>query len=53
MNISDFDSCQRTTVDNIVYIILSVPVPNIALCVRESDVTGGAPYVSTVIVEIV
>lgn len=36
--------------DNITYIVLSVPVPNIALCVRESDVTGGAPYVSTVIV---
>jgi hypothetical protein len=37
-------------VDSVVYIVLAIPVPNIALCVRESDVTGGAPYVSTVVV---
>lgn len=50
MDINDFDGCQRITVDGIVYIVLSIPVPNVALCVRESDVTGGAPYVSTLIV---
>lgn len=50
MDISDFASCQRITVDDMVYIVLSEPVPNIALCVRESDVTGGASYVATVIV---
>lgn len=51
MNIEDFAGCQRVTVDDVVYIVLSIPVTNIALCVRESDVTFGAPYVSTVIVE--
>lgn len=50
MDINDFASCQRITVDDIVYIVLSEPVPNIALCVRESDVTGGASYVATVLV---
>jgi hypothetical protein len=50
MDINDFDSCQRITVDDTVYIVLSIPVPNIALCVREFDVTGGASYVATVIV---
>ena len=51
MDINDFDGCQRVTVDDIVYIVLSIPVPRIALCVRESDVTFGAPYVPTLIVE--
>lgn len=50
MNIDDFALCQRITVDEIVYIVLSEPVPGIALCVREADVTGGASYVATVIV---
>lgn len=50
MDINDFAGCQRITVDNVVYIVLSEPVPRIGLCVRESDVTGGAPYVATVIV---
>lgn len=50
MDINDFDSCQRIEVDGLVYIVLSTPVPNIALCVRESDVTGGASYVPTVLV---
>jgi len=50
MNIDDFASCQRVTVDDIVYIVLSEPVAGIALCVRESDVTGGATYVATVLV---
>ncbi len=50
MDINDFDGCQRIEVDGIVYIVLSNPVPNIALCVREADVTGGASYVPTVIV---
>ena len=50
MDINDFDSCQRITVDEVVYIVLSNPVPNIALCVREYDITGGAPYVSTILV---
>jgi hypothetical protein len=50
MDINDFDGCQRVEVDGIIYIVLSNPVPNIGLCVRESDVTGGAPYVATVIV---
>ncbi len=50
MNIDDFASCQRITVDEIVYIVLSEPVPGIGLCVREADVTGGASYVATVIV---
>jgi hypothetical protein len=50
MDINDFDSCQRIEVDGITYIVLSVPVPNIGLCVREADVTGGASYVATVIV---
>lgn len=50
MDISDFDGCQRITVDEVVYIVLSNPVPNVALCVREYDITGGAPYVSTILV---
>jgi hypothetical protein len=50
MDINDFDNCQRITVDDTVYIVLAIPVPNIALCVREFDVTGGASYVATVIV---
>ena len=51
MDINDFDGCQRITSDDIVYIVLAIPVSRIALCVRESDVTFGAPYVATVIVE--
>ena len=50
MDISDFASCQRITVDDIVYIVLSEPVTGIALCVREADVAGGASYVATVLV---
>lgn len=50
MDINDFSSCQRITVDDVVYIVLSIPVPNIALCIREADVTFGAPYVATVVV---
>lgn len=50
MDINAFASCQRITVDGEVHIVLSEPVPGIALCVRESDVTGGASYVATVIV---
>jgi hypothetical protein len=50
MDISDFDTCARVTIDGEVHIVLSNPVPGIALCVRESDVTGGASYVAVVIV---
>lgn len=50
MDINAFASCQRIEDDGIVYIVLSEPIPGIALCVRESDVTGGASYVATVIV---
>jgi len=51
MDINDFAACARVTVDGMIYIVLSNPVPGIALCVRESDVTGGASYVATVIVK--
>lgn len=50
MDINDFDGFARVDVDGIVYIVLNVIVPQVGLCVRESDVTGGAPYVATVIV---
>jgi hypothetical protein len=51
MDINDFEGCKRLEVDGIVYIVLSTPVTDIALCVRESDVTVSASYVPTVIVE--
>lgn len=51
MDINDFAACARVTVDGIVYIVLSNPVPGIALSVRESDVAGGASYVATVLVK--
>lgn len=50
MSIDDFAGCQRITVDGVIYIVLSMPVPNVAECVRESDITFGAPYVTTVLV---
>jgi hypothetical protein len=50
MDIDDFASCERVTVDGMVFIVLTQPVPGIAVCVREADVTGGASYVATVIV---
>jgi len=51
MDINDFAACARVAIDGEVHIVLSNPVPGIALCVRESDVTGGASYVATVIVK--
>jgi hypothetical protein len=51
MDIEYFAACARLTVDGMVFIVLTQPVPGIAVCVRESDVTGGASYVALVLVK--
>jgi hypothetical protein len=51
MDIEYFAACARLTVDEMVFIVLTQPVPGIAVCVRESDVTGGASYVALVLVK--
>ncbi len=51
MDIEYFAACARLTVDGMVFIVLTQPVSGIAVCVRESDVTGGASYVALVLVK--
>jgi len=51
MDIDKFAACERLTVDGTVFIVLTKPVPGIAVCVREYDVTGGASYVALVLVK--
>lgn len=52
MNKDLFLSCQRIEITGTSYIVLSIPVPGVALCIRELDVDGGADMLYPVVVEI-